>query len=337
MPAKAASPTQVRCTALEYEKDWPNTLEDLIRENGGSALVTDRMGVEVRPLDENVAGEEHLREDQFPLKILFAPAPGTAPSNEETSPTSNGKMSDEIHSDGDKNLPTLGTQTSGGILYTDVWPGILATKMVQAAGAHFCLEDSRCTLIVTDACGVQIDLNDTYLPEESRFPLKLHFKACTNQRTRQTLGLTAGMAPTTGGDEVVGYLSSAASCKPGWEQYTVEVSHKSLLADVVNFKLQEMCIPTDAENRPMVLITDHTGVQVCRGVPDRSKFPLKYYIENSSMDQSTLQDIKKAWWKKLQRAGNKEGNTSKNRNVFMRSLSHLSSVLGEDMSPPLRA
>lgn len=302
-------------------------METWIHENNGPALITDRMGVEVRPFDDHAAAAEFLGPDQFPLRIVFLP-PTTA-FEDDTSP-STGKMSGgspDANSNSDKSLPALGGQTSGDILYNQVWPGVLNTKL-QSVGATESLENHQCegsTFMVTDACGVQVDLKEEYMPEVTRFPLKLHFVG-THHGTRQNLD-------TILDNDEVGNIGTNCNNKPSLvQQYTIEISYKSLLTDVINKKLQEMSIPTDAENRPTVLITDHTGVQVHGGVPDHCKFPLKFYLDNTSIEKQ--QDVKKTWWK-LPRSGSKESNKPDSQNRFRRTLSRLGATFAEGVSSSL--
>jgi len=247
--------------SLRYSDEWKQELKTRLQRNGvvdfREALLLDVTGVEVRPFNNN----EDLSPDRFPLRILSL---GQQWHNRSKSICSDRPSTSAPPAIDAEML--CRHQITGEILFEDVWPGILDLKMSQQGlTVHG-------PILVTDVTGARIDIDVENtssvptMPAPYRFPLMLFLR---------TPRVSVQNMPA----------STIFSGQADLMERTVEIPLMDILRDVVDWKLQAMGLPVSPKTRSLALITDPTGVVVTveEGIPDRSRFPLKFYINGAAL------------------------------------------------------
>jgi len=338
MSRRDPRPRRERIAEVKYGENWLEDLSSALEkakiDNPQSVLVTDRMGVEVRCFDTE---DFYLDVDRFPVRAFFAPDPqGIRPAKTGT-PTGEVPLlerglstktqtsleswtSDDISPGAQK----FGQdQISKTLQFADVWPGILVIKLGSVAGREQVCDALR-SVFATDATGVEMDISRYVdrMPDPSHFPLKLHFRA-QGANTRQNWEDDVDMSQDLSSCEHKPTFKATNKGDQDTEcrHHSTDLAFESILLDVINARLRHKGHDISPMRRPSVLVTDRIGVQVVvnEGVPDSSRFPLKFHIDDTGMDleprnSSMMQGhtLRLSQW-----AGRK-------RNIFKRGLSKLS-------------
>lgn len=326
MPEKSGSQCvrSEQLAEIPFSQGWIEILHSHLDrgkiEDPRTALVTDRMGVEVRPFD---GVECHLDKDRFPVKAFFlgctdlapqmstsSPAERASSSNLERSMSSRLSLGDEASQNSQRKLD----QVSTDLQFQDVWPGILQVKL-NAVGVQGV--NPLPGIFATDATGVEINLSSyDRMPDPSRFPLKLHFRA-QGAIMRQNL------------EECFDRCQSQNSCEDkdkahgkDVREHSTDLSYNSILSDVIHARMRDM--GASALQKPCILVTDRIGVQVflTEVVPDRSRFPLKFHLDDSPDRSSAMMNtagrVTAGPTTRLREWGERK------RTIFKRGLSKLS-------------
>lgn len=258
-----------RTALVPYSDDWEAVVYAALRQMGVTkepdrhrVLVTDRTGVQLRIFDEGQRAHA-LDPEFFPLRLHCQVHHNLGGKSDDAAAVASRPGGNDLR------------QSTPLIAFEDVWPGVLNQKL-QEAGAG----DTDAFVVVTDACGVEMDLNHyrDHIPMDEHFPLKLY---CASQ-PRKTVGRWS---------KPDGAIRAECS--------VTEVKLEDLLPFAMEAKAQQLGWSGTAADgkgiapgRVAVLLTDKTGVEVKLrdGIPDSDCFPLKLHYdvyEDLSRDSST--------------------------------------------------
>lgn len=284
---------------LSYSDDWFDVLRTHLDTaqivDRRSALVTDQMGVEVKTFD---CTSYQLMPDRFPVRVFYlgewseAPAPFASEAR---------SLKEDISTGSRKVGSPEWLSTHSQLKYEDVWPGILQIRLRAAAGLAEDIDLSSC--LATDATGVEVDLSQhDRIPEDWRFPLKLHFRAQListhfgSAITRQNLEeLLDGAQPPVRRSSTASYGGSGGDssdrASAEYRDHSTELQLESILPDVISHRLKCMgSVGSPSRGKQFtILLVDRIGVQVAMlgGIPDRSRFPLKFHVDDSDPGDTT--------------------------------------------------
>mmetsp|Transcript_40820 Transcript_40820/g.117261 ORF Transcript_40820/g.117261 Transcript_40820/m.117261 type:complete len:374 (+) Transcript_40820:60-1181(+) len=287
---------------IPFHFDWRGALHNKMVDLGvldvRRICLTDRLGVEVRHLDPT---EPEPQADRFPLRIRCH-APFTTGSKEQLLPAlpffSTGAES--VCNEPSISSLRKGTQITMLLQYSEVWPGILDTKLEKESMLR-----EQDFFVLTDRTGVELDvglLND--LPLRDSFPLKMHFRArwIGPQNLVRKPDSAGGPPPSSGGGRPVsaskllsshviggraGSKNSAHHHDPLADtplcDHSMEVAYPEILPDTITGKFWKLGVLLTEQVWSMLLLTDVLGVVVdpSAGIPEISRFPLKLQVETA--------------------------------------------------------